>query len=77
MISRRFLASCKVAELARPNQPVARGKLHVLRDSLLRFLDRAAKVAATDAELDRDETLHALVINPGRSSIQGDRRQFA
>ena len=65
-----FLGFLKVSELARPNQPVSGRKFHVLRDSLLSLLDSAAKVAATDAELDRDEALHALVINPGRSRIQ-------
>ena len=65
-----FLGFLKISELARPDQPVSRRKFHVVGDALLRLLDRAAQVAAPDAELDRDEALHALVINPGRSRIQ-------
>src|SRR5208283_6181882 len=49
-----FLRFLKVSEFAGPNQPVSRRKFHVVRNPLLRLLDRAAQVAPTDAELDRD-----------------------
>ena len=71
------LGFLKVSELAGPNQPVSRRQFHVVGDALLRLLHRAAQVAAPDAELDRDEALHALVINPRCSRIQGDGGQFA
>ena len=51
-------------------------EVHVVRDALLCILDCAAQVAATNAELDRNEALHALVVNPGRSGVEGDGGQF-
>ena len=72
-----FLGFLKISELARPDQPVSGRKFHVVRDAPLSLLDRAAQVTAAHAELDRDEALHALVINPGGSRVQGDVRQFA
>jgi hypothetical protein len=42
----------------------------------LRLGHRAAEVAAARAELDREITQAALVIDVGRTGIQRDRRQF-
>jgi len=71
-----FLRLLEIAELARPDQMVSRGKLDVFRDARLSLFNRASQIAATDAELDGDEPLHALVINPRRSSVQSNCGQF-
>jgi hypothetical protein len=66
-----------ISKLAGPNHAVSRRKLHIFFNLLLSFLDCAAKITAADAELDGNEPLHALVINPGRSGIQCDHCQLA
>ena len=51
-------------ELSGPDHAVTRRELHVLRNPLLCFSDRAPEVAPAYAELDRNEALAALVIDP-------------
>src|SRR5580700_8593512 len=71
-----LLCFLEITELTGPDQMVAGGKFHVVRDSLLSVLNSAAKVAATNAELHRDKALHAFVINPRRARIEADGGQF-
>ena len=72
-----LLGFLQVPELAGPEHPIAAGQPHGFGDALLRFGDRAAEVAVAHAELDGDEALGALVINPGGPGLQANRRQFA
>ena len=47
----------QVFELAGPDDAVAYRQLHILGDALLRFGNRAAKIAVADAELHRNVAL--------------------
>src|SRR5262249_50311936 len=67
-----LLGLLQLLELAGPCNAVAVRKLYVPGDPLLRFGDRAAEIATAHAELDRNEALVALVIDVGRSGIEGD-----
>ena len=67
----------QVLELAGPDDAIANRQLHVLGDALLRFGDRTAKIAAADAEFDRDVALSCLVIDIGGAGIERDIGEFA
>src|SRR6185436_16692857 len=57
--------------------PRARRQLDLVRDLFLRFLDRAAKVAVADRELDRQIALLLLAVDVGRARDQVDRGDLA
>src|SRR6185437_12352280 len=64
-------------ELSRPIDTIAGWKFYIATDTLLSFLHRAGKVAATDAEFDRHKTLVALTENVGGAGIERDTGEVA
>ena len=71
------LGLLQLLELAGPVDAIAGRQLHVLGDARLRLGDRAAEIAAADAEFDRDEALVALVIDVGGAGIERDVGKLA
>src|SRR5262249_10001111 len=67
----------QVAELADPFEPRAGRQPYVLGHLGLRLLDRAAKVALTYAELDRQVTLLRLAVDVRRARPQPHGRALA
>ena len=81
MIGTTIISRCfgilQIVELAGPEDLVAVRQLDRLGDALLGLGDRAAEVAAADAELDRNVALAALAVDEGSAGIERDIRQFA
>jgi hypothetical protein len=71
------LRPLEVFELAGPNDAIANRQLYVFADALLRFGNRATKIAIAHTELHGNIAFSRLVIDEGGASIERDVGEFA